>query len=68
MLKDIGLEIMSAKKDAYILHRSKGCSECGMTGYRGRIGIYEVMSFSDEIRILIRNGSSPKEIIDTARK
>jgi len=27
-----------------------------MTGYKGRIGIYEVLSFSDEIRSLIRAG------------
>ncbi len=39
-----------------------------MTGYKGRIGIYEVMNFSDDIRALIRNGSNPKEIITVARK
>ncbi len=39
-----------------------------MTGYKGRIGIYEVMHFSDEIRALIRSGSSPKEIVDKARE
>ena len=68
MLKDIGMAAMAAKKDSYQLHRSKGCSECGMTGYKWRIGLNEVMSFSEEIRTLIRTGSSPKEIIDTARK
>ena len=39
-----------------------------MTGYKGRIGIYEVLVFSDEIRALIRNGASPKAIIESARK
>jgi type II secretory ATPase GspE/PulE/Tfp pilus assembly ATPase PilB-like protein len=39
-----------------------------MTGYKGRIGIYEVMNFSEDIRTLIRLGSSPKEIITAARK
>ena len=39
-----------------------------MTGYQGRIGVYEVMNFTDEIRASIRNGSSPKEIIEIARK
>ncbi len=39
-----------------------------MTGYQGRIGVYEVMNFTDEIRASIRNGASPKEIIEIARK
>lgn len=30
--------------------------------------MYEVMSFSDEIRTAIRNGASPKEIVEVARK
>ena len=68
MLKDIGIAWLSLKKDAYTLHRGQGCAECGMTGYKWRIGIYEVMNFSDEIRTLIRQGGSPKEIIDLARK
>ncbi len=68
MLKDIGIAGLAAKQDAYTLHRSKWCDACGMTGYKGRVGVYEVLSFSDEIRRLIRAGSSPKEIIDTARK
>ena len=68
MLKDIGIAGLAVKKDAYTLHRSRGCEACSMTGYKGRIGIYEVLSFSDEIRTLIRAGGSPKEIVDTARK
>lgn len=39
-----------------------------MTGYQGRIGVYEVMTFSDDIRHAIRLGASPKEIIEIARK
>lgn len=68
MLKDIGMENIAGKTDKYTLHRSTGCSECGMTGYKGRIGIYEVLVFSEEIRTLIRNGASPKTIIDAARR
>lgn len=68
MLKDIGMASLAQKRDNYVLYRSRGCEQCGMTGYRGRIGIYEVMSFTDDIRALIRDGSNPKEIIDTARK
>jgi type II secretory ATPase GspE/PulE/Tfp pilus assembly ATPase PilB-like protein len=68
MLKDLGIEALATKKDGFKLHKSSGCEQCGMTGYKGRIGIYEVMNFSDDIRALIRSGSSPKEIIAAARK
>lgn len=68
MLKDLGIEALASKKDEFKLYKSKWCSECGMTGYKGRIGIYEVMNFSEDIRTLIRLGSSPKEIITAARK
>ncbi len=68
MLKDIGMEGVAGKTEKYTLHQSKGCTECSMTWYKGRIGIYEVLHFSDEIRALIRNNASPKEIITAARK
>ena len=68
MLKDLGIEALASKKDGFKLYKSSGCVECGMTGYKGRIGIYEVMNFSEDIRTLIRNGSSPHEIITAARK
>lgn len=55
MLKDIGIAGLAAKKDKYQLYRAAGCPHCGMTGYQGRIGVYEVMTFTDEIRSAIRN-------------
>ena len=39
-------------------HYGRGCSKCNGTGYRGRIGIFEIMIFTDEIRDLIMNQAS----------
>jgi type IV pilus assembly protein PilB len=36
----------------------RGCSKCNGTGYRGRIGIFEIMVFNDEMRDLIMNQAS----------
>ncbi len=36
----------------------KGCGRCNNTGYRGRTGVFEVMTFNDEIRDLIMNNAS----------
>lgn len=67
MLKDIGISGVAKRKDEYSLFRSKWCSACGMTGYKWRIGIYEVMGFSENIRTLVRNSASPHDIIAAAR-
>ena len=36
----------------------RGCSKCNGTGYRGRIAIFEIMIFNDEVRDLIMNRAS----------
>ncbi len=41
------------------LHRAAGCAACSNTGYRGRIGLYEVMPMSEEIeRLTVERGSA----------
>jgi type IV pilus assembly protein PilB len=39
-----------------------GCGRCGATGYRGRVGIYEVMSVSEEIRSLTLSRAASEQI------
>lgn len=48
------------------LYRKKGCKECGYLGYTGRLGIYEVMPISREIKKLIAQGAHDIEIEETA--
>ena len=43
-----------------------GCNECSNTGYRGRVGVYELLTVSDEIRDLIVSKATAREIRDTA--
>jgi type II secretory ATPase GspE/PulE/Tfp pilus assembly ATPase PilB-like protein len=40
----------------------KGCLACGQTGYRGRLGIFEVLVVTDEIRDLIATHASSEDI------
>jgi len=42
--------------------KGKGCSVCNNTGYKGRIGLYEVLEVTDEIRELILIGASALEL------
>jgi type IV pilus assembly protein PilB len=42
--------------------KGAGCDKCNKTGYRGRVGLYEVMEVSEELRELIMVGASGLEI------
>ncbi len=44
------------------LYHGAGCSRCNETGYKGRVGLFEVMEVSDELRELIIIGASSIEI------
>ena len=48
------------------LYRNKGCKDCGYLGYTGRLGIYEVMPITREIKKLIAQGAHDIEIEETA--
>ena len=42
--------------------KGKGCSNCKGTGYKGRIGIYELMIINNEIKDMIYNGETKEKI------
>jgi len=44
------------------LYKGRGCPICNNTGYKGRVGLYEVMEISDEIREMILCGASSLEL------
>ena len=52
------LQLMPEDVKGKKFHYGRGCSKCNGTGYRGRIGIFEIMIFTDEIRDLIMNQAS----------
>ena len=42
--------------------RGKGCEKCHKTGFKGRVGLYEVMEVTDELRELVLVGASALEL------
>ncbi len=44
------------------IYKGKGCQRCNDTGYKGRVGLFEVMEITDELRELIIIGASSIEI------
>jgi type IV pilus assembly protein PilB len=61
-LRELGI-LSEAPFDIY---EAVGCPSCSGTGYSGRLGLYEVMPISEEIRQMILDRCSSTEIRDTA--
>ncbi len=60
MLMQVGFapdEVKSLK-----IKRGRGCERCNNTGYKGRVGLFEVLAFTDEIRDMILSGASSIEL------
>lgn len=64
-LKQIGFPL-DGDKQAPKLFRPKGCSKCNNTGYKGRVGVYEVMVISEAIKRLTIEHATAEEIKHTA--
>ena len=56
-----------AQTKGITFYQAKGCPECNSTGYKGRIGIYELLVLDDEMRGLISEQPVASEIIRAAK-
>ncbi len=59
-LIDAGVPPQEAKD--YVCYKGTGCAKCNNTGYKGRVGFYQVMPMLEPIRELILNGANTAEI------
>lgn len=50
------------------IYRAKGCNKCDFTGYKGRLGVYEIMTINKEIKRLVAMGAHDLEIEEAAVK
>lgn len=57
-IKNISQKLLTAKT----LHRGKGCDECVNSGYRGRIGIYEILEITEDVRNAMLEKKSANDI------
>lgn len=51
---------------SFKFYRGKGCAECQMSGFKGRIGIYEVLQMTPEIEKLVMERANASQISDKA--
>jgi type IV pilus assembly protein PilB len=60
VLRELGLSEAAAAKEAF--KEGKGCVDCNNTGYKGRMGVYEVMPMSPRIRDMVLDRASTSDI------
>ena len=60
LLIDLGIPPDEVK--SFQVYKGKGCSICNNTGYKGRLGLYEVMPMKEEIKELVLSRASNSEI------
>jgi len=53
---------VAAAADGVIFYRKKGCPRCGQTGYKGRIGIYQLLVMSENLESLAASKASREEL------
>jgi len=67
IMSDLG-EDVSKSKEHLTLYRGKGCKNCKQSGYRGRMGIFELLLVNEEIKKLISERASTQVIREVAKK
>ncbi len=72
LVADYGPQAFKATRVEYHpsfkLHRAQGCEKCNGTGYKGRMGIHELIEGTPEIKWLIKRQATSKELGDQAKK
>ena len=60
LLIDLGIPPDEVK--SFPVYKGKGCSLCNNTGYKGRVGLYEVMPMREEVKELVLSRASTSEV------
>jgi len=63
-MQDIGFS--AAEAGTVAIYKGRGCQTCNNTGYKGRVGLYEVMEITDSVREMILTGASAIELKNKA--
>ncbi len=53
---------VAAAADGVVFYRKKGCPRCGQTGYKGRVGIFQLLVMSENLETLAANNANREEL------
>jgi type IV pilus assembly protein PilB len=64
---ELSLKYMGLEPDPNLtFFRQKGCEQCSFTGYKGRVGVYEVLRMNSDLRRLVAAGARSEQISELA--
>jgi len=66
MLFELGMTLEDVKGKKF--YRGRGCDVCNNTGFKGRVGLFELMVLNDDMRDMIMNNVSTDALREAARK
>ncbi len=66
MAREGAISSTKQKMETMLFYRGKGCKQCNQEGYRGRIGIYEILEVDNKIANLILNRAPSQELLKAA--
>jgi len=61
------LELTTEQVMGKKFYRGRGCEKCNRTGYKGRLGLYELMLINDDLRDMIMRNASTEDLREKAR-
>jgi len=68
-LSEEEMDLLDLQENHHVeIRRGSGCERCANTGYRGRVGLYELLVVSDDIRHIIGGGGDANQIRQQAIK
>jgi type IV pilus assembly protein PilB len=53
---------VAAASDGMVFYRKKGCPRCNQSGYKGRIGVYQLLTMSEQLETLAVTKASREDI------
>lgn len=66
VLLDLGIDLATAAEKKF--YRGAGCDKCNNTGYKGRVGLFELMILNDDLRDMIMRNVTTDELRDKAEE
>ncbi len=62
------LELTTEQTAGKTFYRGKGCERCNRTGYKGRLGLFELLIMNDDLRDMVMRNASTEDLREAARK
>jgi type IV pilus assembly protein PilB len=62
------LELTTDQTIGKKFYRGRGCEKCNRSGYKGRLGLFELLIMNDELRDMVMRNASTEDLREVARR